>query len=75
VRRFRLRRIGEEIVAGELQIVQRPHRVEEEWIAAPPGEEAVLSGRGYRSPGTTDAIVQSSEGSSIAQLSNLPASQ
>jgi hypothetical protein len=41
----------------------------------PPGEEAVLSGRGYCAQGTTDAIVQSSKGSSIDQLSNLPASQ
>ena len=57
------------------KIVRRPHRVEEKWIAAPPGEEAVLSGRGYRAQGTTDAIVQSSKGSSIDQLSNLPASQ
>src|SRR4029077_17737122 len=36
--------LGEEIVAGELQIVQRTHRVEEEGIAAPARKETVVPG-------------------------------
>ena len=36
--------VGEEIVTGELQIVQSPLRVEEEGIAAPAREEAVAAG-------------------------------
>jgi len=39
--------IGEEIVTGELQIVQCPHRVKEKGVAAPAREEAMVSGRGY----------------------------
>src|SRR5882757_7840196 len=35
---------GEEIVTGELEIVQGSHRVEEKGIAAPAGEEAVVPG-------------------------------
>jgi hypothetical protein len=36
--------VGEKIGPGELQIVQRTHRVEEEGIAAPAREEAVVAG-------------------------------
>src|SRR5439155_10227233 len=36
--------VDEEIVAGELQIVQRPQRIEEEGIATPAREEAVAAG-------------------------------
>src|SRR4029077_15216185 len=36
--------VGEEIAAGELQVVQDALRVEEEGVAAPACEEAVLAG-------------------------------
>src|SRR5579863_2560174 len=39
--------VGKEIVTGELQIVQRPHRVKAKGVAAPAREESVVSGRGY----------------------------
>ena len=38
--------IGEEIFAGELEIVEGALGVEEERIAAPTGEEAIVAGYG-----------------------------
>lgn len=36
--------VGEEVVSRELKVVQGAACVEEEWVAAPAGEEAVLTG-------------------------------
>src|SRR5689334_13384218 len=38
--------IGEEVLPGELEVIQGSFCVEEEWVASPPREEAIISGLG-----------------------------